>query len=123
MVHVLNSLPTNATKVIHTFHQNVAVRARRVGAGIASLHMLQQQLQVYEDIMKDLATTTRDKIAAQQREVNREFTPVSPIKVLPFSLSSINDFRSLHLACRVHMINVSRNMVVSSGLPPLTWLS
>ena len=38
--------------------------------------MLQQQLPVYEDIFKDLSATTRDAINAQQKEINREFTPV-----------------------------------------------
>ena len=76
MVHVLNSLPTKATSLMRNFHKDVYTRARRIGAGIATLHTLQQQLQVYEDVFKDLATTTRDSISARQREINREFVPI-----------------------------------------------
>lgn len=38
--------------------------------------MLQQQLQVYEDIFKDLAATTKDALNTQQKDINREFVPV-----------------------------------------------
>ena len=75
-MHVLNSLPANAIALIQSFQQIVDVRAQLIGVGIASLHMLQQQLQVYEDCFKDLAITSREKISARQREINREFVPI-----------------------------------------------
>lgn len=51
-------------------------RARHNGANIAGLHMLQQQLRVYEEMFKDLANTVRDSINTQQKDTNREFIPV-----------------------------------------------
>lgn len=62
--------------MLKDFHHDVDIRARKVGAGLAGLHMLQQQIRVYEDILKDLSNTMRDTINAQQKEVNREFIPV-----------------------------------------------
>lgn len=38
--------------------------------------MLSQQIGVYEQILKDLATTTKDMIVARQKDINREFVPV-----------------------------------------------
>ena len=38
--------------------------------------MLQQQVGVYETNIKDIAGSTKDKITAIQKDVNREFVPV-----------------------------------------------
>ena len=46
------------------------------GTGIAGLATLQQQLQIYGDIFKYLATTTKESINKQQKDINREFVPV-----------------------------------------------
>ena len=73
---VMASFSKNAGSVLRDFHRDVDTRARKVGAGLAGLHMLQQQVRVYDDIFKDLSNTMRDTINAQQKEVNREFTPV-----------------------------------------------
>ena len=74
--NVLDTLPRNATNLLKAFHQDIDNRARKLGIGITGLHMLRQQLPVYEDIFKDLSATTREAINAQQREINRKFTPV-----------------------------------------------
>lgn len=73
---VLSGLATNAGNLFRAFHGDIDSRARKVGASIAGLHMLQQQLMVYQDIFKDLAATTRELINKEQKEINREFTPV-----------------------------------------------
>ena len=73
---VLQNLPYNTAKLLNAFHHDVDARARKCGLGIVGLHMLQQQLPVYEDIFKDLSATTRETINTQQKEINREFTPV-----------------------------------------------
>ena len=65
----------NAAEVLRKFHERVEARAQKVGVGIAGLHMLKQQLQLYEDQMKDLSATITALINAQQRDINREFTP------------------------------------------------
>lgn len=73
---VMASFSRNAGSILRDFHRDVDTRARKVGSGLAGLHMLQQQVRVYDDILKDLSNTMRDTINAQQKEVNREFTPV-----------------------------------------------
>lgn len=73
---VMASFSRNAGSILRDFHRDVDTRARKVGSGLAGLHMLQQQVRVYDDIFKDLSNTMRDNINAQQKEVNREFTPV-----------------------------------------------
>ena len=66
----------DAAKLLKEFHHDVNARASKVGAGIAGLQMLQQQLGVYENILKDLATTIKDTVNTTQKDINREFTPV-----------------------------------------------
>ena len=66
----------NAAEVLRKFHETVEARARSVGMGTAGLHMLKQQLQVYEDQIKDLTSIITTSINTQQKEINRAFTPV-----------------------------------------------
>ena len=73
---MMANLAQNATNLLSLFHKDVDTRARSMGFGIAGLHMLQQQLSVYANIFKDLSATTRETISTQQKEINREFTPV-----------------------------------------------
>lgn len=80
---VMASLSRNAAALLNAFHRDVDTRARKLGVGIAGLHMLEQQLTVYEDIFKDLAATTKEMINAQQKEISREFTPVIENAMLP----------------------------------------
>ena len=65
-----------ASKLLTEFHRDVNSRVSKVGAGLAGLHMLQQQLGVYENIIKDLANTVKGTINNTQKDINREFTPV-----------------------------------------------
>ena len=73
----------NAAEVLRKFHESVEARAQKVGVGIAGLHMLKQQLQLYEDQMKDLSATITALINGQQRDINREFTPNIESAMIP----------------------------------------
>ena len=73
---VLAGLAKNAGNLFKAFHRDIDARARQTGASVAGLHMLQLQLQVYEDIFKDLSATTKESIDNQQKDINREFVPV-----------------------------------------------
>ncbi|KAL2048436.1 hypothetical protein N7G274_000348 [Stereocaulon virgatum] len=73
---VMATFARHAASALKTFHHDIDARARRIGAGIASLSMLQQQLSVYETVLKDLSTMAKDMINTHQKEINREFTPV-----------------------------------------------
>lgn len=72
----LMTFTRNTSNKLKGFHEDVNVRAQKTGAGLSRLHMLRQQLDVYENIFKDLANMVRDNINKIQREINREFTPV-----------------------------------------------
>lgn len=72
----MSSFIRRSAELLRAFHRDVDGRARKVGAGIAGLAMLQQQLGVYEIILKDLTGTVKDTINNGQKEINREFTPV-----------------------------------------------
>ncbi|KAL8705913.1 MAG: hypothetical protein Q9225_007998, partial [Loekoesia sp. 1 TL-2023] len=71
---------TNFTKTVPAtlkrFHQDIENRARKIGTGLASLSMLSHQITVYDQILKDLAATTKDMITTRQKDINREFVPV-----------------------------------------------
>lgn len=73
---VMSSFIRRAANFLREFHHDVDGRARKVGAGIAGLHMLQQQLGVYETILKDLTGTVKNTVNSGQKEINREFAPV-----------------------------------------------
>lgn len=73
---VLNNFTRTAPAGLKSFHRDIDGRARRIGASIAGMSMLSQQITVYEHILKDLATSTKDKIVAKQKDINREFVPV-----------------------------------------------
>ena len=45
--------------------------------------MLQQQLQVYEEVFKDLANTTKKEIDNFQKDINREFVLVIQTAMTP----------------------------------------
>lgn len=72
----MTTFTREASKLLTQFHGDVNSRASKVGAGIAGLRMLQQQLAVYDNIIKDLANTVKGNINNTQKDVNREFTPV-----------------------------------------------
>lgn len=71
---------TNFTKTVPAtlkkFHQDIESRARKIGTGLASLSMLSHQITVYDQILKDLAATTKNMITTRQKDINREFVPV-----------------------------------------------
>ena len=73
---VMLSFSRNAAACLRKFHKDIESRARQVGAGIAGLHMLQQQVVNYENILKDLSAAVQDTINTNQKEINREFVPV-----------------------------------------------
>ena len=73
---VLAGLAKNAGNLFKAFHRDIDSRVRKTGASVAGLHMLQQQLRVYEDIFKDLSATTKESINNMQKDINREFVPV-----------------------------------------------
>lgn len=73
---VMASFARNAAGCLKKFHKDIEVRARQIGTGIAGLHMLQQQVGNYENLLKDLSATVKDTINANQKEINREFVPV-----------------------------------------------
>lgn len=65
-----------ASKLLRDFHSDVNSRASNAGAGVSGLRMLQQQLGIYENIIKDLATKVKETINTTQKDINREFAPV-----------------------------------------------
>lgn len=70
------SFARDAARVLKDFHRDIDNRARKVGAGIAGLSMLQQQLQVYDNILKDVANYAKEMVNTAQKDINRAFTPV-----------------------------------------------
>ncbi|KAL8823785.1 MAG: hypothetical protein Q9191_005549 [Dirinaria sp. TL-2023a] len=72
-----------ASQLLKSFHRDVESRARKVGLGIAGLHGLKQQLEVYENILKDLSNTAKEMINSNQKEINRAFVPVIQEAMVP----------------------------------------
>lgn len=80
---VLSSFICKAASIIQAFHQDISSQAVKVGAGLAGLHMLQQQLGVYESLLKDLMNIVKDVINTCQKDINREFTPIIADHMIP----------------------------------------
>ncbi|KIW97825.1 uncharacterized protein Z519_01409 [Cladophialophora bantiana CBS 173.52] len=73
---ILNGLSTNVVHTITAFHNDVARRAVRNGASVASFEMLKQQIPLYQERLKDIISDARAWIIEQQRTFNREFEPL-----------------------------------------------
>lgn len=73
---VMTTFARNAAACLKKFHKDIEARARQIGTNIAGLHMLQQQVGNYENILKDFSTNVKDTINTNQKEINRQFVPV-----------------------------------------------
>ena len=73
---VMATFTRNSSAVLRKFHADVQTRCQKTGTGLAGLNMLQQQLRVYENILKEISNTARESINTSQKDINREFTPV-----------------------------------------------
>lgn len=73
---VMANFTRDVAKRLRQFHKDVGARAQKIGTGGAGLHMLEQQVGVYESNVKDIAGAVKDKIIVTQKDINREFTPV-----------------------------------------------
>ena len=72
---VLSGLTRNSSKLLHTFHGDVAKRAAMTGLGIVGVSTLESQLQNYENIFSDLSLAAKKTLDMEQRDINRDFTP------------------------------------------------
>ena len=106
---VMSSFIRWTAKLLREFHQDVDGRARKVGAGIAGLHMLQQQLGVYETILKDLTGTIKDTVNSGQKEINREFTPIVARAMIAAYEACVNENGEPSGPYRVFLANSSRS--------------
>ena len=73
---VTQAFARNAVARLKTFHHDIEARAHKIGAGIASLSILSQQVPAYEAVLKDFGSSVKETISAHQKEINREFVPV-----------------------------------------------
>ena len=73
---VIGKFTKSVSAALKRFHHDIDARVHKVGAGIAGLSMLSHQVGVYERLLKDLATATKNMIITRQKEINREFVPV-----------------------------------------------
>jgi len=73
---VMTTLNRTTASALKKFHRDIEGRARKIGASIAGLSMLQHQVSTYETTLKDYSAATKDTINASQKDINREFTPV-----------------------------------------------
>lgn len=83
------------------------------GTGIARIAMLRQQLQIYEDIFKELATSTKEAINTQQKEVNRAFVPVIAGAMHDAYEVCVNEVRIVISPSLQKLIYLQRGMFVS----------
>lgn len=85
---VLASFIRAAASTIRAFYREVSSRAVKVGVGLAGLQMLQQQLGVYESLLKVLMNMVKGVINACQKDacqkdINREFRPIVADHMIP----------------------------------------
>lgn len=73
---VMRTCGKTFSTALHTFHRELEERARRRGVINPRLGLLARQMKLYEAVFVDLANAMVASINEQQREVNRQFTPV-----------------------------------------------
>lgn len=74
--HVLKACAKGFSKVLGSFYNDLEERARKRGGANPRLALLKRQLTAYDAVFTDLANRMVETINEQQREANREFTPV-----------------------------------------------
>ena len=74
--HALKQFASTASNVISNFHVAVVQRARDTGIGLATIGTLAQQLRTYEASFDSIAGQLTMAINEQQKEANRQFTPM-----------------------------------------------
>ena len=79
------------TSALRKFHRDIEARARKVSGGTAGLSMLQQQVSVYETILKDLSMMAKDIISTAQKDINRDFAPIIERAMLPAYEQCVNE--------------------------------
>ena len=80
---VMAGFVRHSSELLRAFHRDVESRARKVGLGIAGLHGLKLQLEVYENILKDISNVAKEMINSNQKETNRAFVPVIQEAMVP----------------------------------------
>lgn len=74
--HALKEFAGAASSVVSSFHVAVVQRARDTGVGLAAIGTLAQQNRTYEASFNSIADQLAVMISEQQKEANRQFTPV-----------------------------------------------
>jgi len=80
---VLQNFNRSSKSLLTAFHRDIESHCLKQGTSAASIEMLGQQLRNYEAIFVNLTETMLAVINEQQREVNREFTPVIAERLAP----------------------------------------
>ena len=114
---VMQGLARNSNNLLRLFHRDVAQRAQTTGTGLAGLNMLEQQLQNYDEMFKDLAGTSKDNINKEQREINREFVPIIQNALLQAYTSSAEERGKYYQALsrfRISLPNIF-NLITGRG--------
>lgn len=73
---VLQAFTKAGGNLLKSFHAAVEARCLEKGHGASRIGLLKNQLNVYQELFKDLATSMVEQINNEQREINRQFTPV-----------------------------------------------
>ena len=74
-VAVLAGLVRNSSKLLQTFHNDVAKRADVTGVGVVGIATLEHQLKNYENIFANMSATAKQTLDETQRDINRDFVP------------------------------------------------
>jgi hypothetical protein len=73
---VLQAFSRESKNLLARFHHEIEARSMKIGAGVAGMALLGQQLKNYEAQFVQLSEQLSEIINGLQREANREFTPV-----------------------------------------------
>jgi len=74
--NVLQGFTKSVKELLYKFHTDIETRVIQRGTGSAGLAILGQQLSNYENTFQDLTAQLLEIINTNQRDANREFTPV-----------------------------------------------
>lgn len=88
---VMAGFVRNVSNFLKEFYSEVDGRARRIGVGIASLSMLNQQLSLYDHIFKDISATVSGNVNNGQKEIDRRFCPIIQTAMGPAYMACVNE--------------------------------
>ncbi|EED18159.1 conserved hypothetical protein [Talaromyces stipitatus ATCC 10500] len=88
---IFSNAGSEGANFLKKFHDNVYKKITQTTGPLGSIHMLSQQLRVYQQSVKELFNQQALDISAQSKDINRMFEPVIVESMIPAYTSCVEE--------------------------------